>query len=216
MIKISPSILSADFTKIYDAVKMLEAAGADYIHCDVMDGSFVPNITFGQYMIRDLRKATKLPLDVHLMIDNPDKYIEEFAQAGADIITVHEEATKHLDRSLQLIRSTGKKAGVSLNPHTPLCVLDYVLYNVDMVLLMSVNPGFGGQSFISSSLRKASELKTVIEKSGYNIDIEMDGGIGPGNIKAVIDSGVNVIVSGNTIFKAEDPAAMIKLLRCGQ
>ncbi len=213
MIKISPSILSANFTNIYDAVKMLEKAGADYIHCDVMDGSFVPNITFGQYMIRDLRKATTLPLDVHLMIDNPDKYIVEFAEAGADIITVHEEATRHLDRSLQLIRSTGKKVGVSLNPHTPIDVLEYVLYNVDMVLLMSVNPGFGAQSFIESSLEKAKALKAMIDKRGYKIDIEMDGGIGTGNIKDVIESGVNVIVSGNTIFKAEDPAEMIKTLR---
>lgn len=213
MIKISPSILSADFTKIYEAVKMLESAGADYIHCDVMDGSFVPNITFGQYMVRDLRKATKLPLDVHLMIENPDKYVEEFADAGADIITIHEEATRHLDRSLQLIRSTGKKVGVSLNPHTPIDVLEYVLYNVDMVLLMSVNPGFGAQSFIQSSLEKASSLKAMIDRKRLSIDIEMDGGIGPDNIKDVIASGVNVIVSGNTIFKAKDPAAMIKTLR---
>lgn len=213
MIKISPSILSADFTKIYDAVKMLEQAGADYIHCDIMDGSFVPNITFGQYMVRDLRKITKLPLDVHLMIDNPDKYIQEFADAGADIITVHEEATNHLDRSLQLIKSTGKKAGVSLNPHTPISVLEYVLYNVDMVLLMSVNPGFGGQSFIESSLDKAKALKAMIDNKGLDIDIEMDGGIGPGNIKQVIESGVNVIVSGNTIFSANNPADMIKTLR---
>ncbi len=213
MIKISPSILSADFTRIFEAVKMLESAGADYIHCDVMDGSFVPNITFGQYMVRDLRKATKLPLDVHLMIENPDKYIVEFAEAGADIITVHEEATRHLDRSLQLIRSTGKKVGVSLNPHTPIDVLEYVLYNVDMVLLMSVNPGFGAQSFIQSSLEKASSLKAMIDKKGLSIDIEMDGGIGPDNIEEVIASGVNIIVSGNTIFKAKDPAAMIKTLR---
>ena len=213
MIKISPSILSADFTKINDAVKMLEEAGADYIHCDVMDGSFVPNITFGQYMVRDLRKATNLPLDVHLMIDNPDKYIVEFAEAGADIITVHEEATRHLDRSLQLIRSTGKKAGVALNPHTPLSVLEYVLEKVDMVLLMSVNPGFGGQSFLESALGKAKALKAMIVMKGLDIDIEMDGGIGEGNIKQVTDAGVNVIVSGNTIFKAEDPAEMIKTLR---
>lgn len=213
MIKISPSILSADFTKVHDAVKMLEEAGADYIHCDVMDGSFVPNITFGQYMVRDLRKATDLPLDVHLMIDNPDKYIVEFADAGADIITVHEEATRHLDRSLQLIKSTGKKAGVALNPHTPLSVLEYVLEKVDMVLLMSVNPGFGGQSFIESALGKTKALKAMIVKRGLNIDIEMDGGIGTNNIKQVIDSGVNVIVSGNTIFKAENPAEMIRTLR---
>jgi len=213
MIKISPSILSADFTKIFDAVKMLEEAGADYIHCDVMDGSFVPNITFGQYMVRDLRKHTSLPLDVHLMINNPDKYIVEFADAGADIITVHAEATNHLDRSLQLIRSTGKKAGVSLNPHTPLSVLQYVLYNVDMVLLMSVNPGFGGQGFIESSLEKASELRAMIKKTGRDIDIEMDGGIGAHNIKQVTDAGVNVIVAGNSIFKADDPKEMIKTLK---
>ncbi|MBT3320226.1 MAG: ribulose-phosphate 3-epimerase [Clostridia bacterium] len=213
MIKISPSILSADFTKIFDAVKMLENAGADYIHCDVMDGSFVPNITFGQYMIRDLRKHTKLPLDVHLMINNPDKYIVEFADAGADIITVHAEATNHLDRSLQLIRSTGKKAGVSLNPHTPLSVLEYVLYNVDMVLLMSVNPGFGGQSFIDSSLDKARALRAMIQATGRDIDIEMDGGISAHNIKAVTDAGVNVIVAGNSVFSADNPADMIKTLK---
>ena len=213
MIKISPSILSADFTKIFDAVKMLEEAGADYIHCDVMDGSFVPNITFGQYMVRDLRKHTALPLDVHLMINNPDKYIFEFADAGADIITVHAEATNHLDRSLQLIKSVGKKAGVSLNPHTPLSVLEYVLYNVDMVLLMSVNPGFGGQSFIESSLGKASELRAIIQQQGRDIDIEMDGGIGAQNIKQVTDAGVNVIVAGNSIFKADDPKEMIKTLK---
>lgn len=213
MIKIAPSILSADFTKIYDAVKMLEDAGADYIHCDVMDGSFVPNITFGQYMVRDLRKHTTLPLDVHLMINNPDKYIVEFAEAGADIITVHAEATNHLDRSIQLIKSTGKKAGVSLNPHTPLSVLKYVLYNVDMVLLMSVNPGFGGQSFIESSLDKARELKAMIAQSGRDIDIEMDGGIGPSNIKAVTDAGVNVIVAGNSVFSADNPKDMIATLK---
>ena len=159
MIKIAPSILSADFTKMYDAVKMLESAGADYIHCDVMDGLFVPNITFGQYMVRDLRKHTRLPLDVHLMIQSPERFIDEFAEAGADIITVHAEATVHLDRSLQMIRATGKKCGVSLNPHTPLDVLDFVLDGLDMVLLMSVNPGFGGAEFYSVFLKESGPVE---------------------------------------------------------
>lgn len=213
MIKIAPSILSADFTKMYDAVKMLEQAGADYIHCDVMDGMFVPNITFGQPMVRDLRKHTKLPLDVHLMIESPERYVEEFAQAGADIIVVHEEATKHLDRTLQLIRNTKKKCGVALNPHTPLCVLDYVLGYVDMVLLMSVNPGFGGQSFIPDALKKASKLKAMIDKRGLEIDIQMDGGIGVHNIKEVTDAGVNVIVAGSAIFSADNPKEIISALK---
>ena len=213
MIKVAPSILSADFTKINEAVKMLEAAGADYIHCDVMDGSFVPNITFGQYMVRDLRKITTLPLDVHLMIQNPDKYVCEFAEAGADIITVHEEATDHLDRTLQLVHSCGKKAGVSLNPHTPLSVLEYVLYSVDVVLLMSVNPGFGGQGFIRSSLDKARALRSMIEAKGCDIDIEMDGGIDVNNIKEVTDAGVNMIVAGSAVFGADDPKDVISRLR---
>lgn len=213
MIKVAPSILSADFAKIYEAVKMLEQAGADYIHCDVMDGTFVPNITFGQYMIRDLCKYTHLPLDVHLMVQSPERYIEDFANAGADIITVHAEATVHLDRTLQQIRSTGKKCGVSLNPHTPLDVLEYVLDDLDMVLLMSVNPGFGGQSFIPSSLKKAKKLKSMIDERNLNIDIEMDGGIGAHNAKEVIDAGVNVIVAGNAIFSAEDPKQMISQLK---
>lgn len=213
MIKVAPSILSADFTKMFEAIKMLEDAGADYIHCDVMDGAFVPNITFGQYMIRDLKKHTSLPLDVHLMIQKPERYVEDFAAAGADIITVHAEATDHLDRTLQLIRSTGKKTGVSLNPHTPLSVLDYVLYNVDMVLLMSVNPGFGGQSFISSSLDKASALKAMIDKRGLEIDIEMDGGISAKNVKEVTDAGVNVVVAGSAVFNAPDPKEEISKLK---
>lgn len=213
MIKVAPSILSADFTKMYDAVKMLERAGADYIHCDVMDGVFVPNITFGQPMVRDLKKHTDIPLDVHLMIASPEKFIDSFANAGADIITVHEEATIHLDRTLQMIRAAGKKCGVSLNPHTPLCVLEYVLDIVDMVLLMSVNPGFGGQSFIPSSLKKAADLKAMIEARGLNVDIQMDGGIGVHNVREVTDAGVNVVVAGSAVFCAEDPIDVVKRLQ---
>jgi ribulose-phosphate 3-epimerase len=216
MIKVSPSILSADFTNIADAVRMLEKAGADYIHCDVMDGMFVPNITFGQYMVRDIKKHTRLPLDVHLMIEKPERYVEEFAAAGADIISVHPEATVHLDRTLQLIRSAGKKCAVALNPHTPLDVLDYVLEDLNMVLLMSVNPGFGGQSLIRSALKKAENLRAMMRERKLNIDIEMDGGISAGNVKQVAAAGVSVVVAGSAVFNAQDPIEAIKALKSVQ
>lgn len=213
MIKVSPSILSADFSRIFDAIIMLEKAGADFIHCDIMDGSFVPNITFGQYMVRDIKKHTSLPLDVHLMIDRPERYVEEFAEAGADIITVHPEATVHLDRTLQLIRRAGKKCGVALNPHTPLDVLEYILDDIDIILLMSVNPGFGGQSFIPSALKKASDLKRMLQIRKPSVEIEMDGGISADNIRQVTEAGVSIVVAGSAVFNSDDPIDMINRLK---
>lgn len=213
MIKVSPSILSADFSRIIDAIKMLEKAGADFIHCDVMDGMFVPNITFGQYMVRDIKKHTTLPLDVHLMIETPERYVEEFAAAGADLITVHPEATVHLDRTLQLIREAGRKCGVALNPHTPLDVLEYVLDDIDIVLLMSVNPGFGGQKLLPSALKKAAKLKSVLSEKRSHVLIEMDGGIGTDNVKQVADAGVDIVVAGSAVFNADDPIDVIGRLK---
>lgn len=213
MIKIAPSILSADFGRLGEEVNAVEKAGADWIHVDVMDGHFVPNITIGPLVVEAVRKATKLPLDVHLMIENADRYIKEFADAGADIITVHVEACPHLHRTIQLIKDLKVKAGVVLNPATPLFTLDEILGEIDLVLLMSVNPGFGGQKFIPSVLEKIKLLRETIDLCVKEIDLEVDGGVKAENAKAVKDAGANVLVAGSAVFNSKDYKKTIKQLR---
>lgn len=197
---IAPSILSADFARLGEEVVALERAGADWAHVDVMDGRFVPNMTIGPLVVSALKRVTKLPLDVHLMIVEPERYVEDFARAGADIITVHVEACQHLHRTLQQIRATGKKAGVSLNPGTPEDVLRYVLELTDLVLVMSVNPGFGGQEFIPAVLPKIQRIRKLIDASGRPIYLEVDGGVKPGTAKQVIQAGADVLVAGSAVF----------------
>jgi ribulose-phosphate 3-epimerase len=213
MKKIAPSILSADFSRLGDEVRAVAAAGADYIHVDVMDGHFVPNITIGPLVVEAVRKVTDLPLDVHLMIEQPDLYIPEFARAGADIIVVHAEATNHLHRTVQLIKSFGKKAGVSLNPATTLHSLDYILEELDLVLLMTVNPGFGGQSFIEACLPKIQSLRGMLDKRGLEAELEVDGGVKTDNIERISHAGADVFVAGSAVFGSGDYAATIAELK---
>lgn len=201
MIKLAPSMLAADFNRLGEQISLIEEAGAQYLHIDVMDGNFVPSISFGMPVIASIRKNSNLVFDVHLMVDEPIRYLEDFKQAGADIITVHAESCKHLNRTITKIKELGCKAGVALNPSTPLQVLEYVLNDLDMVLIMSVNPGFGGQAFIPNSLLKIKQLKEMATKVGANIDIEVDGGINAANVTEIIDAGANVIVAGTAVFK---------------
>jgi ribulose-phosphate 3-epimerase len=213
MIKIAPSILSADFSKLGEEIKDVERGGADYIHVDVMDGHFVPNITIGPLIVESIRPITELPLDVHLMIENPDQYIEAFAKAGADYITVHVEACRHLHRTIQLIKSFGVKAGVVLNPATPVQLIEPIIEDLDMVLLMTVNPGFGGQKFISSVLPKIKQVKELVIQKGLKLEIEVDGGVNKDTAPLCIQAGADVLVAGSAVYNQEDRKKAITQLK---
>jgi len=204
MIKLAPSILSADFARLGEQIDEVARAGADYIHVDVMDGHFVPNITIGASVVASIRPVTSLPLDVHLMIEHPERYISEFVQAGADIITVHVEASPHLQGTIQLIKKLGAKAGVSLNPPTPLSAVEEFIPHVDLVLIMSVNPGFGGQSFIPETLLRIANMRKMLDDRKLSAELEVDGGITADNAPDIVKAGANVLVAGNSIFRAEE------------
>lgn len=213
MVKIAPSILSADFSKLENEIKKVEQAGADLLHIDIMDGHFVPNLTFGPPVVSSIRKVSKLPFDVHLMVNNPDAFLSEFVRAGADMITIHAETAPHLHRLLQTIKDYGIRSGIALNPSTSISVVEEVLDMTDMVLIMSVNPGFGGQKFIPSSISKIARLKKMIEDRNLNIDIEVDGGITQQNAQPVIQAGANILVAGSAVYGAADMADAIKNIR---
>lgn len=213
MIQLAPSILSADFRRLGEQIAMVEAAGADIIHVDVMDGHFVPNLTLGPFIVEWVKQSTTLPIDTHLMIENPDRYIEDFAKAGANMISVHPEATYHLHRTLHLIRQQNCQAGVVLNPATPLSAIEEILGEIDYVLVMSVNPGFGGQKFISSAVDKVRRLRALLLERGTTVRIEIDGGISVGTAAQVVAAGAEILVAGSSIFGKADPAVALRELR---
>ncbi|MGO9639862.1 MAG: ribulose-phosphate 3-epimerase [Candidatus Acidiferrales bacterium] len=213
LVSIAPSILAADFASLGEAVRAVERGGAEEIHVDVMDGHFVPNISIGVPVVKSLRKATRLPLDVHLMIENPEQFIPAFAEAGADMISVHQEATPHLDRALEMIRERGRLAGAVVNPSTPVSFLADVMDRVDYVLVMSVNPGFGGQGFLPHSLDKLRELKEMRERYNVSFRIQVDGGIGPENVADVVRAGAQILIAGTSIFHTPDPAAAVQSMK---
>jgi ribulose-phosphate 3-epimerase len=213
MVKIAPSILSADFARLAEEIRDVEQGGADYIHVDVMDGHFVPNITIGPLIVEAIRPITKLPLDVHLMIEQPDRYIPVFAKAGADYLSVHVEACPHLHRTIHLIKEQGVKAGVVLNPHTPVEMIQHIIDDVDLVLLMTVNPGFGGQKFIPSVLPKIRQVAQLVKERGRFVEIEVDGGINAETARLCMEAGANVLVAGSAIYNERDRAAAIRAIR---